>query len=1113
VDTNFGCKLLNNFHNPYIYSMYSTENSLDSITCPSKQHSKLDDIEKLIKNPGRVVGTHDVYSNFYDIYTNEAFSILMVKIPKIDPAGIKFITAFMPDKKSNQLSHFEDDKIDLFNPDIVTDSNYDFSGNNMLYFGNNDKENKYCHKVYLIKEKLDTIFLDSNERTTNIDQKYNSIVETFPVKYSGCCHYYIDIMPYIKNELIKWIYSKLQILNMLNDDKKNDYNNKADINNFINRLDLNITHIQVFPCNIRVGFHARVENFDWERTLLDEMGTNDIVIDEQSSFYIKMLPDDPMVGRVYDRRVGYFTINKHVLDPNSFDNEVRLITKLRIPEAIDYIYKIYVDPVVPAKYHNLLRDMIAKYNKEFLYLNGFNPFKLVTVDQVDFPEDFDRHDLRYPVISLTSNKNTGYWGIANTLVDGRSGEIMWFKMLLNTEITTQQSRMLLDYGGTSASFSQLSNKSVSKLEKSLKLQKKLLVKLHKKNIMPCCLAQDAISVDPSSNEYKLLLQSVMTHEMGHCLGLRHNFAGSIAGNTAQDSESVMDYHNLTQGWIGTNTPNSTPKIVPGVYDSYAIRYGYIMLAGEVTGVKHSSLDGLAAGYELSQADTLPNDVFLENPLNPVFLTDENLGVDPRGNQYDHGNIYEWVTVERAQYETARATLLQNVKDRLISEKVYTQLYVAAFVRLLRGGFDAISKFPGGFIYDLNKITYRTSTRIECVQALQYLFKYSGDYNDAAFDNVDPQLTGNIENFFFSPTEEELLYLRAEQVGTYSTQPLRIDQLQANLSLLVFDKIVGFISPDKISRLVETDKIGEIKQEIYPSIDTTTLASYMSSRDLLLSTAFSPGSVTEGALNPQMPQGTPWLYLSYWAFYQSSFVFLPIVPFAGIYDDTVLIPPPYPIFGAPGLPAPLPLMPTPIPYTSPGIFPEVGIWILFIQQQTTAFRLNPLQFVSHLRNMPVLRKNKRLYFLDLMSSYIKGLLNEGDVDNNFIELINLVAGIIVNAYDPEGDQSIIFYASLPEANLDVEDLVHLNTIYNLALDLINTIGKAKGTLTPFSLQDNPIIKGLKAEEQRMLANAKLIIGQKGKQKSTPAPPPTPASAPIPARRTNGASRQTRPNKKR
>ncbi len=1051
--------------------MYSTEYDVDSITCPKSEHSKIDDIEKLIRNPGRVTGTKNVYTNFYDVYTNETLSTFVVKVPKIDPAGIKFITAFMPDRKNNQYTNHEEDIIDLFNPDIITDANYAYSGNNMMYFANNDRENVYTQKVYLVKEELDTIRLNT-ERSTCIDNKYNSILESLSVKYKGCCHYYVDLMPYIKNEMIKWVYSKYQILNTLNSDDK-EYNDKVEINNFINRLKLNITQIQVFPQNIRIGFHARIENYDWAQGLLDEMDLHKLEINELASFFIKVLPDEPMVGRVFDRRVGYFTIDKRIIDPNSLEDNVKLITRLRIPEARDHIYKIYVDPAIPAKYYGNLRDMIAKYNREFFYINGFNPFKVVTIEEIDFPEDFDRNDLRYPVISVTQNTNTGYWGIANTLVDGRSGEIMWFRMMINTDITTQQTRMAIDYRGRSTTFNQLTTYSTDKLKKAFNVQSKFIKKLKKNNIMPCCMLRDNVTVLPSSTEYKLLLQSVLTHEMGHCLGLRHNFAGSIQGNTAQASSSVMDYHAITQGWIGTSTPNAAPKITPGVYDKYAITYGYIMLAGEVTGVKHSSLDGLAAGYTLEQADSLTEADFLNNPLNPIFVTDDVIDMDPRGSLYDHGDQFEWTTVERQQFETARLKLLDDVKNRVISYDLYTRLLLSAYMRLIRGGFEVMSKYFGGFIYDLNKLGNRTTTRLECCKALQYVLKYTGDYSPDDFNSVDPQFADNIQNFFFYPTAEELDYLRSQPESSYDVRPFRLERFQSNLGYVVLDKLLGLTDLDKVNRLNDTNRIANMKGEQYVPLNIFSLATHMSIPDFLGTIAFSPGCcVCDESVPPRLPKGTPWLHYTYVYYYQSEFTDITIVPFSGLYDEENLIPPFYPIAPLPGQ-AILPV-PTPIPYTSPGYFPEVAIFATQGANQTGFSRVNSEQYLRMLREMTNVKMTKRVQFMTLLLSFVNDISSDRTQIREYSDFINAikdVAQTIASLYTPGTTDfagSIYASATQPDYNISQNILNHMLSIYNIAVEIVNTIDSkigspiVNGNIGIFNKNSKTMLRGILAK---------------------------------------------------
>src|SRR5262249_39762665 len=83
---------------------------------------------------------------------------------------------------------------------------------------------------------------------------------------------------------------------------------------------------------------------------------------------------------------------------------------------------------------------------------------------------------------------------------------------------------------------------------------------------------------------------VLLHEIGHTLGLRHNFAGSLV----PPSSSVMDY--LTDD-------DSLQRTHPGTYDRAALRYLY----------------GLSP----------------ELPSDP-FCTDEDTRTDPDCQQFDAG---------------------------------------------------------------------------------------------------------------------------------------------------------------------------------------------------------------------------------------------------------------------------------------------------------------------------------------------------------------------------------------------------------------------------------------------------------------------------------------------
>ena len=93
-----------------------------------------------------------------------------------------------------------------------------------------------------------------------------------------------------------------------------------------------------------------------------------------------------------------------------------------------------------------------------------------------------------------------------------------------------------------------------------------------------------LSEDEISRLYKEDLYQLILHEVGHTLGLNHNFAASYLHNnsdihnpeiTYQEglSSSVMDYHGLNIAPLGTKQ-GQYADIKPGKYDVLAIKYAY-----------------------------------------------------------------------------------------------------------------------------------------------------------------------------------------------------------------------------------------------------------------------------------------------------------------------------------------------------------------------------------------------------------------------------------------------------------------------------------------------------------------------------------------------------------
>jgi len=148
-----------------------------------------------------------------------------------------------------------------------------------------------------------------------------------------------------------------------------------------------------------------------------------------------------------------------------------------------------------------------------------------------------------------------------------------------------------------------------------------------------------------------LIKDVIMHEVGHVLGLRHNFAASTVYDleeiNAEDAEdqpitgSVMDYNATNYHYDIGETQGAFFMPTIGPYDEWAIRFGYG--------------DDKAAEEALDEA------------VNPehVYHSDEHLSsADPRVRQRDMGSDpLEFVEMELEMIQELRAKIL----DRAVEE--------------------------------------------------------------------------------------------------------------------------------------------------------------------------------------------------------------------------------------------------------------------------------------------------------------------------------------------------------------------------------------------------------------------------------------------------------------
>ena len=500
------------------------------------------------------------------------------------------------------------------------------------------------------------------------------------------------------------------------------------------------------------------------------------------SFYYSFMPlPEPMATRVADERVGFFTVGRTDYTTDlSVKYKKHLITRWRLEKKdatatlsepkVPIIY--WMDKNIPDKYRDSVKQGILEWNKAFEKA-GFK--NAIVVKQQKNTDDFNTMDAKHASVRwFTGADANSASGPSHS--DPRTGEILDADIRISDGFARSARRFINEdsrlFNRHGADFCDHSIESEKELHYAYDLLEARGLEL------------DGPDADALAQAY---VKYTIMHEVGHTLGLRHNFKASSAYDLKQIqdpeftkingiSASVMDYDPFNISPKGEKQGEYLMSTL-GPYDYWAIEFGYkqFELGQEIQGL--TNILSNASRRELQ------------------FDTDQDAGygsfngMDPLVNRLDSGS-------DPLAYYKLRMKLSRELWDRLQNMNLATGDSYERLTRSFRSGFAQLAnaaplaaKYIGGI-----------HTRRERAGSSKPLFEpVSASKQKEALSLITKDFFGT-DSFKFRP--ELIARLANDRLNSFEPQSnfqLSVISLVAGVQRGILDHVY---SPTVASRLAE-----------------------------------------------------------------------------------------------------------------------------------------------------------------------------------------------------------------------------------------------------------------------------------------------------------------------